>query len=166
VNELLDVSKIKVGKLVLNKEAFDINELIQEVVEMYQSPNQPNRLKFTPITDPIVTADRFRIYQVISNLLSNAIKYSLDNQPVIISVDEAKDEVRVSVQDFGIGIARDQHELIFDRLYQVAAHKRQGIQGFGMGLYICKEIMQRHKGKLVVESEKDKGATFTFTLPK
>jgi PAS domain S-box-containing protein len=166
VNELLDVSKIKVGKLLLNKEEFDLNELIQEVVEMYQNPSLPNRVKFTRYTNPVVHADRFRIYQVISNLISNALKYSPDNQPIIISLDETDSHIQVSVQDFGIGIPSDQHELIFDRLYQVAAHKRQGIQGFGMGLFICKEIMQRHGGSLTVESVKNQGSTFTFSLPK
>lgn len=166
VNELLDVSKIKVGKLVLNSDDFYLDDLIQEVVEMYESPNHIKRLKFSPSINPLVYADRFRIYQVLSNLISNALKYSPHNQPIVISVAEENNEIAVSVQDFGIGIPEDQHELIFDRLYQVAAHKKQGIQGFGMGLYICKEIMERHRGKLFVKSEKDQGATFTFTLPK
>ena len=166
VNELLDVSKIKVGKLLLNKEEFYLNELIQEVVEMYQNPNLPNRVKFTSSTSLVVYADRFRIYQVISNLISNALKYSPDNQPIIIALEETDAQISVSVQDFGIGIPQDQHELIFDRLYQVATHKKQGIQGFGMGLFICKEIMQRHGGSLTVKSSKDQGSTFAFSLPK
>ena len=166
VNELLDVSKIKVGKLVLATEEFSLNELIHEVVEMYQNPAQPNRLKYSDSSETIVVADRFRIYQVLSNLISNALKYSPQHQPVVITVTTVNNEIRVSVQDFGIGINADQFDLIFDRLYQVAAHKKQGIQGLGMGLYICKEIIERHKGKIWVESKQDQGSTFTFSLPK
>ncbi len=166
VEELLDVSKVKTGKLVLNREPFNLKDMMLEVMEMYQSPTKPSRLQLLSYINPEVVADRFRIYQVVSNLISNALKYSPKDQPVLITLNQDKDRLSVSVQDFGIGIEADQYELIFGRLYQVASHKRQGIQGFGMGLYICKEIIERHQGNIWVKSEKGKGSTFTFTLPK
>ena len=112
-----------------------------------------------------VFADRFRMYQVLTNLITNAIKYSKGEKQIKVRIKREADKVVVSVQDFGIGIAKEQQKKIFERLYQVQDDNGRTYPGFGMGLYISKEIITRHKGAIWVESEKGKGSTFYFTLP-
>jgi signal transduction histidine kinase len=99
------------------------------------------------------------------NLLTNAIKYSPDSAQVDIKVRDDKDSVSISVVDSGIGIDKQEHEKIFERFYRVAGKSEQTYPGFGIGLFIANEIVQRHEGTLNVESEKNKGSIFTFTLP-
>ena len=112
-----------------------------------------------------VFADKFRIYQVVTNLITNAIKYSPITSEVNVRVREFNNKALVSVEDFGIGVEKGEKQKIFDKLYQVADDTGQNFAGFGMGLYISKEIVKRHKGQIWVESEKDKGSIFYFTLP-
>lgn len=93
------------------------------------------------------------------------MKYSPDGKDIVIKAQRSDGKAVVSVKDFGIGIAKDQQKKIFDRLYQVTDSKEKTFPGLGMGLYISKEIMRRHKGNIWVESEKNKGSTFYFSLP-
>ena len=102
--------------------------------------------------------------QVIINLLSNAIKYSPDSENVYITTEEKNAEVKVSIKDNGIGMSKHHLKKIFDRYYRVEEHAIQ-FQGLGIGLFISYEIIQRHGGKIWVESEPGKGSTFYFTLP-
>jgi PAS domain S-box-containing protein len=164
VNDLLDVSRIQTGKLRFSKEEFRLDVLAEETIDMLQdtSPHQIVKTKRTPV---VVYADRFRIYQVLTNLITNAIKYSPADKKIVIKVEKKKHEALVSVQDFGIGIAKEQQKKVFERLYQVTAPKEKTFPGLGMGLYISKEIIKRHHGAIWVEGEKDKGSTFYFTLP-
>jgi len=165
VNELLDISRIQTGKLSLDKEAFDINPLVVETLELLQTTTYKHKLVFKPKDAIFVFADRFRVYQILTNLLTNAIKYSEEEQEIIINVKQEKERAIISVQDFGIGIASEQKTKIFDKLYQVADRKEKTFPGLGMGLYISKEIVKRHKGAIWVESSKGKGSTFYFSLP-
>ncbi len=98
-------------------------------------------------------------------MVTNAIKYSPENTTITVSVKRSQGKVIISVADSGIGIAREQHKKIFDRLYQVTDSAEKTFPGLGMGLYISKEIVKRHKGDIWVESEKGKGSTFYFSLP-
>jgi signal transduction histidine kinase len=112
----------------------------------------------------VIKADQQRIEQVLINLITNAVKYSPGADRIIINVELVNTKVRVSIQDFGIGIAKDQHDRIFSRFYRVenlASH----MSGLGIGLYISYEIIERHHGKMWVDSELGKGSTFTFELP-
>ncbi len=164
VNDLLDVSRIQTGKLHFHKEEFRLDQLVIETVEMLQdtTPQAILIVKKTPIK---IMADRFRIYQVITNLITNAIKYSSKNADIKIRIQRQKGAAVVSVQDFGIGIAKSQRKMIFERLYQVTDATEKTFPGLGMGLYISKEIVKRHKGKIWVEGEKGKGSIFYFSLP-
>lgn len=164
-SDLLDVSGIKNGKLHFTLEEFDLSEIIQNTVEDLQGITQQHEIIVSNNKKFIVKGDKYRIYQVLVNLLSNAIKYSPDGKKIIINAKKTKQTVTVSVQDFGIGIGKDQQLKIFDRLYQVNDIKGKNFSGLGLGLYISKEIIVRHKGKLWVESEKGQGSTFFFTLP-
>ncbi len=101
---------------------------------------------------------------MVINLITNAIKYSPKAREIVVNVNRLNNTVRVSVQDFGIGIASDQYDRIFSRFYRVenlAAH----MSGLGISLYISHEIINRHNGKIWVESEIGKGSTFYFELP-
>lgn len=164
VSDLLDVSKINTGKLSFDKETFRLDELIKEIVQDMQRIST-HHITFTSKVKATVFADKFRIYQVITNLLTNAIKYSSEKKQIIVNVKNKKEFILVSVQDFGIGIAKDQQQKIFERLYQVVDATEKTFPGLGMGLYISKEIIKKHGGKIWVESEKGKGSIFYFTIP-
>jgi signal transduction histidine kinase len=165
VNDLLDVSRLQTGKLTFEKEMFRLDELVAETIEVLKGSAKRQKLIFEKTSPVSVYGDRFRIYQVITNLVTNAIKYSPDNTDIIIKVYKKNKKAEVSVQDSGIGIDKDQRKRIFERLYQVTDDKEKTFPGFGMGLYISKEIIKRHKGNIWVESEKGKGSTFYFNIP-
>ncbi len=164
VEDLLDVSRLQTGKLSFNKEEFRLDELIKQIVEELKIPDGQNIL-FKKPTIIKVTADKFRIYQVIANFILNAQKYSPRRSTIVITANRKNGDAYVTVQDKGIGIAQDQQGKIFEKLYQVTDDHAKTFPGFGMGLYIAKEIIERHKGKIGVMSEKGKGSTFYFTLP-
>ena len=165
ISDLLDVSKIETGQLPLSFTKFDLLQLVNEVTELTQYSAHTHTLKLNARAKTlIVTADRQRIEQVIINLLSNAIKYSPGGGSVDISVSENDGKALISVRDFGLGISKDQQERIFNRFYRVedmAAH----ISGLGIGLFISKEIIIRHGGRLGLESEEGKGSVFFFEIP-
>jgi len=165
VNDLLDVSRLQTGKMSFSKEVFRLDELVAETVETLTDFARGQPVEVTRSSPVLVNADRFRIYQVVTNLVTNALKYSPGGKGVKIRIYRHDGKATVSVQDFGIGIAKDQQKKIFERLYQVTDDHEKTFPGFGMGLYISKEIIKRHKGSIWVESEKGKGSTFYFTLP-
>ena len=113
----------------------------------------------------MVHADRERIGQVINNFLSNAIKYSPKNSTINIIIKTCEKEIQVSVSDKGIGIKPKDQEKLFQRFYRVDNDEIKNITGFGIGLYLASEIIQRHKGKIWAISEENKGSTFSFSLP-
>jgi PAS domain S-box-containing protein len=165
VNDLLDVSRLQTGKLTFTKETFRLDLLVAEAVEDIKGMAKGQEIVFTGKQPIKIAADKFRIYQVITNLITNAVKYSHNGKTIQVRVKRSDGKALVSIQDHGIGIAKDQQKKIFDRLYQVIDDKEKTFPGFGMGLYISKEIIKRHKGMIWVESEKGKGSTFFFTLP-
>lgn len=165
INELLDISKLGQGKLDYQEEPFDLDALVQEVVENLQAGTSTHQLLIEGRTEAQVYGDRDRIGQVLINLLTNAIKYSPKAYTVIVRVSKDQENATVSVQDFGIGIAATYHEQIFERFYQVTDPEGKIYPGLGMGLYICTEIIKRHHGRIWVESRKNHGSTFSFTLP-
>lgn len=165
VEDLLDVSRLQTGKLTFTSEDFRIDSLIEETVEVLQGTTKKQQIIFAKHQPMVVRGDKFRIYQVLTNLITNAIKYSAGKNEIRVKAYKEDDKVIVSVQDFGIGIAKQQQDKIFERLYQVTDDTEKTFPGFGMGLYISKEIVVRHKGRIWVESEKGKGSTFFFSLP-
>lgn len=165
VSDLLDVSKIQTGKLTFTKETFSLNDLMQEIVQDMQDATEKHTISLNAKHKVSIFADKFRIYQVLTNLLSNAVKYSPSGGDIKLVLKKENGKAVVSVQDNGIGISKDQQKKIFDRLYQVSDAKEKTFPGLGMGLYISKEIMKRHRGSIWVTSERDKGATFYFSLP-
>jgi len=165
-NDLLDVSRIETGKLRLSKDSFELNQLIEETVESIQPSTQKHKITVSHNGPVEVVADKYRIYQVLINFLTNAIKYSPQSEKIIVKIDERDEEIVVSVKDFGIGIKKQEQDKVFERLYQVSDPEEKTYPGLGLGLFISKEIIDRHKGKIWVESVKGKGSTFFFSLPK
>ncbi|GAC1398535.1 MAG: hypothetical protein NVSMB49_06790 [Ktedonobacteraceae bacterium] len=165
VNDLLDVSKIQTGKLTYQEESINLTALIQEIIENVQGTTPTHALHFEGARDVQVICDKDRLGQVLINLLTNAIKYSPHAEKVIVCVSKDSENASVSVQDFGIGIAKTHQEKIFEQFYQVTDPEEKTYPGLGIGLYISTEIVKRHGGRLWVESCKGEGSTFHFTLP-
>jgi two-component system, OmpR family, sensor histidine kinase VicK len=166
VHSFLDLSKLEPGKLQLKPTNFDINRLIEECINDSRIITSTHALEFKPHEVIHVNADREKMGQVISNFISNAIKYSPKGSTVVIK-SEITDHncVEVSVTDEGIGIKQKDQDKIFHRFYRVDDEDKKHIAGFGIGLYLSSEIVQRHKGKIWVKSILDKGSTFYFSLP-
>ena len=165
ISVLLDSSKVQAGKLSYNKQPFEINKLTGEIIEELR-PTSPNQeLIFQADIKAEVLGDRERIAQVIKNLLLNAIKYAQDSKKIIVKLSRTGNNVICSVQDFGKGILDIEHTKIFERFYRVLGNNLHTYPGLGLGLFISKEIIEKHGGKIWVESERGKGSTFYFELP-
>jgi len=165
ISELLDISKIEAGKLSFHLETFDLSEMVLDVVETFHFSNQTHTI-FVNNTrgDYVVEADRQRMEQVMINLITNAIKYSPDANNVRITLESSPQEVSVHVMDEGMGLGHDQQEKVFTRFYQVEGTSKMA--GLGLGLYLSKEIMDRHGGHIGVNSRLGKGSTFYFSIPR
>ena len=115
---------------------------------------------------PAIQADRMRVEQVLTNLVHNAIKFTLPSGTVTISATDLGEEIQVGVSDTGIGIPASELNHIFDRFYQVDSSSTRHYRGTGLGLTICKHIVEYHRGRIWAESQEGKGSTFFFVLPK
>jgi signal transduction histidine kinase len=164
INDLLDISKIQDGQLIYRMHDFNLNELISEIVDDIQRTIKSHRIIIKQGDSVRVNGDRERIGQVLNNLITNSIKYSPKADKVFINLVIDKNKAICSVQDFGIGIVKDQIDKIFDRFYRVTGENLHTYPGWGLGLYISKEIIERHYEKIWVDSEKGKGTIFYFTL--
>jgi two-component system CheB/CheR fusion protein len=164
-NNLLDVAAIRSGKFTLNEELFVICDLAREVVENCQLLSLTHKILLRDGRTTLVKGDRERIGRVFINLIINAIKFSPKTDKVIVKFSYTKKSVKISVQDFGIGIAKQDQKKIFDHSTQVEKEKGQHSSGLGLGLYISSTIISRHGGHIEIESIKGKGSTFSFVLP-
>ena len=165
IRDLLNVSRIELGKLDFQKDLFDLNGVIKETLEQIQPTTSKHAIRIEGKIDQPVWGDKDRIGQALTNLLTNAIKYSPQADTIIVRVTAAQDAAVVSVQDFGIGIEKEHTNHLFDRFYRVNDPEEKTYPGLGIGLYIANEIIKRHDGTLSVESEKGQGSVFSFTLP-
>lgn len=164
INDLLDVTKIEEGKLQFNFEVFDLSELIDEISEEMQLTTKHNIEKKLKQGN-LVEADRERIGQVITNIISNAIKYSPEANRIIVTSSRRDSTAQVSIKDFGAGLSENDQKKVFDRFNRARQDAKGGLPGLGLGLYISREIIKRHKGQIWLESRKGRGTTFHFSLP-
>src|SRR6185312_12407592 len=162
IGDLLDVSKSKSGQLNFSFEKIDLNELMHEVTGIIQLSSSKHKIELHLSDTQIIKGDRNRLGQVIANLLSNAIKYSPNADKIIVSSVNSKDQVKICVKDFGIGIPLSEQSKLFSRFFRVSNNTYPGL---GLGLYICNEIIHRHSGTMEFQSEEGKGSMFCFTLP-
>lgn len=165
INGFLNVSRLESGKIVIEKQHFDLTDLVREMIGDISMTVSSHSFDFDPLSEVKVVADHDKIGAVISNLLSNAVKYSPKGKVVNVACERHEKEVIVSVKDAGIGIKPQDQDKLFDRYYRVTSEHTRHISGFGVGLYLSAEIIERHDGRIWVESEKGIGSTFYFALP-
>jgi len=165
INGFLNVSRLESGKIFLSKHDFALDDLVQEMIADTMLTIASHTITLTCAEPLAVHADRDKIGSVLSNLLSNAIKYSPRGKNITVECKAEGNMALISVTDEGMGIKAHDIDRIFDRYYRVESNHTQTISGFGIGLYLCAEIVQRHDGQIGVESQSGKGSTFYFTLP-
>ena len=167
INDVLDFQKLEAGEMQLNIQESDIDEVVEEVHKTMVSSAKKKGVDFyLQLVDNLPKArfDRDKIIQVLTNLISNAIKFTPEQGKVSVCVQHQRDDLVIRVSDTGMGIPKEALPKIFDRFYRVHRPDQQ-IQGTGLGLAIVKQIVMKHNGRIEVESEVDKGATFTIFLP-
>jgi signal transduction histidine kinase len=165
INDLLDMSRLQYGQLNYNKKPVKLNHLISEIISEIQLGSAEHKIIFQKNVNVTVNADSDRIGQVVTNLLINAVKYSPGSREIIVRLDKTDKTVICSVKDFGQGIKKEEQNKIFERFYRVSGDNLNTYPGLGLGLYISKEIIEKHDGRLWIESEYGKGSTFYFELP-
>lgn len=166
--DLLDVTRLQAGRLNLHLTPADVIVLVQRVAALLQQTTTRHHLQVdAPPVALVAEIDPERMEQVLTNLIGNAIKYSPEGGDVIIRVwkEVAAQAVGISVQDHGIGIPQQQRAQIFGRFMRADNATAWGISGTGLGLYLCRELIERHEGRLWFESEEGVGSTFSLTLP-
>ncbi|UOE47913.1 PAS domain-containing sensor histidine kinase [Mucilaginibacter sp. SMC90] len=165
VDDLLDVSKIEAGKLNFRDEVFNICEVISDAIDLISHANGNYQITFETSTPEFtIRGDAHRIEQVLINLLTNAIRYSPGSNRIEVYLFAEAENVKVGVKDFGLGIASEKLNHIFSRYYRVD-DSSANVSGLGIGLYLCYEIVTRHRGRIWAESELKAGSTFWFILP-
>lgn len=165
IKGFLDVARLESAKLVLNLQAMQMEELIAEAAEEADLMYHHHDIVVEACEAVEVLADRDKIAQVLGNLLSNAIKYSPLGKLVVIRCRVLNQELVVEVQDQGMGIKQPEIGRLFDRFYRVETKHTTAISGFGIGLYLCAEIIRLHQGRIWAESEVGVGSSFFFSLP-
>lgn len=165
INGFLNISRLESGKIQINRQAFNIYALIEEVVAEINLTGINHVITMRKCEDVVVMADREKIDSVISNFLSNAIKYSPKGSQVTVDCYKQDAQVCVRVSDQGLGISKADCMHVFDRYYRVESDLISQASGFGVGLYLSAEIVHHHSGRIWVESEVGKGSQFYFSLP-
>ena len=164
IQTLLDTTRLSGGELLLDTESFNISSLIEEQIEIIQRVSVSHQIIFTHENDHIVLADRKLIGQAITNFISNAVKYSPNGGKIVVSAAKTAGGVKVSIQDYGVGIPDSLNNKIFERYFRI--DKQPGpVSGVGLGLYITARIIHQHGGKIDVKSNEGVGSIFSFELP-
>ena len=166
VNDLLDLSKLEEKKIVLEESVFDLSSLVQREIRKYEIYAVQNGYKFTVDAKEnlFVKADEKRIEQVFNNFITNAINYSNESKDIEIRVYQKDKNIRLEVEDHGIGISKENLPNVWDRYYKINAEHIRFTKGSGIGLAIAKEILELHHAVYGVNSEEGKGSIFYFEL--
>jgi PAS domain S-box-containing protein len=166
IDNLLSVSRLESGRFRLSPQTFDLGDLVSKATALIQvGANKHRFVAEVPPEGLRVVADRDLVEQVLTNLLGNAVKYSADGGEIRIGGRIVEDEVEVAVHDRGMGIPPSQTHRVFEKYYRGDVAVARRISGTGLGLYICKSIVEAHGGRIWVESEAGAGSTFAFRLP-
>ncbi len=169
VNDLLDVSRIEEGRYIFELVPTDIEEITEKTIIDHKKESDDKKIivkfKRPKKKIPKIMLDKEKIQMVIDNLLRNAIKYTPKNGKIVISVKKGKKEVNFSIEDNGVGIPKDQQKRIFTKFFRATNIRKIDTTGSGLGLYITKNIVNAHHGKIWFISKEGKGTTFFFNLP-
>jgi signal transduction histidine kinase len=167
INDILDLSKVEAGRMELQLGDVRLPEVLDDGVTMIRERAGEHRITISLDVDPslgTLVADERKVKQVVANLLSNAVKFTPDGGRIAVRVARAEGEVRVAVEDTGVGIAVADQARIFEEFEQTK-HGREAAEGTGLGLTLSKKIVELHGGRIWVESEPGRGSTFTVALP-
>lgn len=165
IDDLLDISQLQLGQIEFHKVPVDLTELVRSAIAEMAPSAPTHNLRLLKADPAVVQGDKDRLKQVVRHLIGNAIKYSPKGGNVDINVTTRNGQAIVSVRDYGIGIPRDRQARIFERFYRAHAGTPYDYAGMGVGLYISREIVRGHGGRIWFESEPGKGSTFHFALP-
>jgi signal transduction histidine kinase/HD-GYP domain-containing protein (c-di-GMP phosphodiesterase class II) len=169
IDAILDLSQLESGTFRIKKDVFDMNRVVREVVNVVKSMADKKDIELevdVPGTSLLLEADKDLVKQLIVNLLGNAIKFTREGGKVTVAAQLDGATVKLIVHDTGVGIPREQIERIFDRFYQVDNSAARQFGGAGLGLTICKSIMDWHGGTIEVESEEGSGSKFVVVFPQ
>lgn len=169
INDLLNVTRIEEGRYLFRSTMADIETIVQFVVDSYKEEIDKRQITFEfrkPEEKlPAVFVDIEKIRLAVQNLFDNAVRYSRPGGRVTISLKSGKKEIEVSIQDTGVGIPPDQKDRVFTKFFRAANVIKMDTEGTGLGLFIAKNIIEAHKGRIWFESEEGQGSTFHFALP-
>jgi signal transduction histidine kinase len=169
IGEILDVSKLEAGKLTIDRKAVDVAHLVRDVVERFGAAGQRRDVSVSAVGahGPLmIDTDPNRLDQILMNLLSNALKFTPDGGKIVVEIVTAGDHIEIAVTDSGAGIASEELPLLFQKFSQTASGKSAVTQGSGLGLLICRHLVEAHGGRIWVESEPGRGSRFAFRLPR
>jgi signal transduction histidine kinase len=166
IGSILSLSRIEAKEMKLNLRSRDVNSIVREVVRRTDFMASRKNIEVQTELEPLFSmkVDEDLMKTVLTNLVENAIKYSPDNSKILITTEEENNEVVIQVADQGRGIPREDLHRVFERFYR-AQNSRISTPGNGIGLFLVKYFVELHKGAIEVESEVDKGSTFTVRLP-
>jgi signal transduction histidine kinase len=165
INDLLDASRVAAGGMPLTLARTSLRDVVREAVESAREATKGHDIILSEAaSDLLVEGDPARLGQLVANLLDNAIKYSHEGDPIRVDLSAHEAEAWIAVTDQGIGIPEDVQPHVFQRYFRAQNASKHGT-GLGLGLYICRDIVERHGGRIWVESKPGAGATFFAALP-
>lgn len=169
INDLLNVTRIEEGRYLYGLTFFQFEELLEEIMNNYKSEIKRKDINFEIEKPekkmPMIRADMEKIELAVSNLLDNAVRYTPSGGKIKIVLSHDKEKINFSIKDSGIGVPGDQQKRLFTKFFRGANAIRIETEGSGLGLFIAKNVVEAHGGKIGFESEENKGSTFHFDLP-
>jgi PAS domain S-box-containing protein len=166
INGFMSVSRLENSKIIIEPSAFVVSQLMREIEEDFKNTTSSHPLIINNSdVEKLIIADKNRVEQVLKNLIGNAVKYSPRGAEIECTYFYTENEITFLVKDSGDGIAIEDQGKIFERYYRIENKISKTTAGFGIGLYFCSEVINRHKGRIWVESNLGNGSTFCFTIP-
>ncbi|MEJ7558155.1 MAG: PAS domain S-box protein [Pedobacter sp.] len=165
IRDFLNLSRLEEGKMSLNRSDFSLMKLMDEVVADSVTIAPAHIINYKPCPSTMINGDYEKLSQVLTNLIGNAIKYSPEGSTVTVACTVESDHVRFLVSDQGYGISAADQPRLFERFYRVQDERQHQVTGFGIGLYLVSEVLKLHGSEIKVQSELEKGSTFSFNLP-
>ncbi len=168
IDDLLIVSRIERGSLPVRKEKFSLENMIEDLIERFRLVADASNTKITFQSAenlPDVSADPSQIKIVVENLIDNALRYSDQRAHIDIWLEKKNKEILFKIKDTGVGIPKADQKHIFEKFFRAKNISKKDTRGSGLGLFVCKSIIEKAKGKIWLESKLGKGTTFYFTLP-